>query len=108
MKASKSRLLAQYLPDERSTYTRAIVDGRLAGQAFTCRWTHAEKTVCWITQLVVHRDYRRRGLATSLLREVAKDGDDMFGIMSSNPVACLAFANAYISARSLIVSSSTV
>lgn len=100
MKASKGRLVAQYLLDKASTYTRATVDGALAGQAFACRWEHDGKTVCWITQLVVHRDYRRQGLATSLLRELREDGDDMFGIMSSSPAACLAFANAYTSTLS--------
>jgi hypothetical protein len=51
--------------------------------------------VCWITQLVVHRDYRERRLATTLLLALLDSGDDIFGIMSSHPAACKALARAF-------------
>ena len=89
--------MAQYLPDERSTYTSVVVDGKLAGQAFASRWDHDGKVVCWITQLVVHRDYRQRGLARGLMYQLREDGDEIFGIMSSHPAACIAAADAYSS-----------
>lgn len=74
---------------------RVTVDGRLAGNAFACRWAYGNKTVCWITQLVVHQDYRERGLATVLLNQLRHDDDDIYGIMSSHPAACLAAAKAF-------------
>jgi len=48
--------------------------------------------VCWVTQLVVHRDYRERGLAVGLLNELRQDGDDMYALI---PAACLAAAKAF-------------
>ncbi|SPO00483.1 uncharacterized protein DNG_03232 [Cephalotrichum gorgonifer] len=70
VKLGKQRLVEQYLPGERSTYTSVLVNGKLAGQAFASRWEYDGKT----------------------LRE---DEDEIFGIMSSHPAACLAAANAY-------------
>lgn len=85
---------------------RVFVNGELVGHVFTCRWKYGggdgkgggtETMVCWVTQLVVHREYRRRGLATGLLREVRRDGgdgDDVYGVASSHPAAILAVARA--------------
>lgn len=77
------------------------VGGRLAGNAFACRWQVDGRTICWITQLVVHRDYRERGLAAGLLNEIRLDKDDVYGVMSSHPAACLAAAKAFGSKRTL-------
>ena len=55
--------------------------------------------MCWITQLVVHKDYRERGLATGLLSVLREDDDDIYGVMSSHPAACLAAAKAFSSKR---------
>ena len=74
---------------------RVTVDGRLAGNAFACRWRYKNKTVCWITQLVVHQDYRERGLAMGLLNQLRQHDDDIYGLMSSHPAACLAAAKAF-------------
>lgn len=52
-------------------------------------------TVCWITQLVVVEEYRERGLATGLLRAIREGTDDVYGIASSHPAACLAAATAF-------------
>jgi len=71
------------------------VDGSLAGNAFACRWVYDNKTVCWVTQLVVHQDYRERGLATGLLNQLRHHNDDIYGLMSSHPAACLAAAKAF-------------
>jgi len=75
------------------------VDGSLAGNAFACRWVYDNKTVCWVTQLVVHQDYRERGLATGLLNQLRHYNDDIYGLMSSHPAACLAAAKAFGSKR---------
>ena len=78
---------------------KVTVDGCLAGNAFACRWAYNKKTVCWITQLVVHQDYRERRLAVGLLNQLRHDDDDIYGLMSSHPAACLAAAKAFGSKR---------
>ena len=75
------------------------MDGSLAGNAFACRWAYDTKIVCWVTQLVVHPDYRERGLATGLLNQPRHYDDDIYGIMSSHAAACLAAAKAFGSKR---------
>ncbi|KAF1351542.1 hypothetical protein EJ07DRAFT_168939 [Lizonia empirigonia] len=41
--------------DGDSSYVRVTVGGKLAGNAFACRWDVDGRTICWITQLVVQR-----------------------------------------------------
>jgi hypothetical protein len=94
VKLAARRLKEQYLRGD-SRYTRVLVDGRLAGNAFACRWGWGDRRVCWVTQLVVATAYRERGLASGLLRSLRDDGDDIYGIMSSHPAACLAAAHAF-------------
>ena len=96
VKLSARRLKEQYLPDAaESFYTKVTVDGNLAGNAFACRWESDGKRVCWVTQLVVDKSYRERGLASGLLRSLRTHTDDIYGIMSSHPAACLAAATAF-------------
>jgi hypothetical protein len=96
VKLRKDRLQAQYLPENvNCSYAKVTIDDRLAGNVFACRWKVDDKTVCWVTQLVVHADYRERGLAVSLLNFLRQDDDDIYGIMSSHPAACLAAAKAF-------------
>lgn len=96
VKLSKTRLRAEYLPDNAScSYVRVAVDDRLAGNAFACRWSYQDKIVCWVTQLVVHNDFRERGLAVGLLNQLRLDNDSVYGLMSSHPAACLAAAKAF-------------
>lgn len=70
------------------------VDGVLAGNAFACRWEYAGRQVCWITQLVVHSDYREQSIATTILLNLIEPEDDVFSIMSSHPAACKALSKA--------------
>ena len=96
VKITKDRLRAQYLPESAAcSYVRVTVDDHLAGNAFACYWTYNHRSVCWITQLVVHRDYRERGLAVGLLNELRQDGCDIYGLVSSHAAACLAAAKAF-------------
>lgn len=96
MRLNKGRLRADYLPDDTTcSYVRVTVDGCLTGNAFACRWTYDNKTVCWITQLVVHQGYREKGLAKCLLNTIRNDEDDIYGIMSSHPAACMAAAKSF-------------
>ncbi|OCK74578.1 hypothetical protein K432DRAFT_469111 [Lepidopterella palustris CBS 459.81] len=95
VRLSKERLRNEYDPSGISSYVRVSVNGHFAGNAFACRWIVDDRTVCWITQLVVHHDCRERGLATGLLNEIKLDGDDVYGVMSSHPAACLAASKAF-------------
>lgn len=96
VKLSKTRLRAQYLPDNATCfYVRVTVEDRLAGNAFACRWSYKDTTVCWVTQLVVHSHFRERGLAAGLLTQLRQDDDAIYGLMSSHPAACLAAAKAF-------------
>lgn len=96
VKLSKKRLQAQHLPDNATcSYVRVTVEDRLAGNAFACRWSYKGTTVCWVTQLVVHSDFRERGLAAGLLNQLRQDDDAIYGLMSSHPAACLAAAKAF-------------
>ncbi|CAG8413284.1 unnamed protein product [Penicillium salamii] len=99
---SASRLRAQYLPSSADTvYAMVTVDGDLAGNAFACRWNSGETRVCWITQLVVSKEHRQGGLAEGLLNCLRQQSDDVYGIMSSHPAACLAAAKAFFEKISL-------
>ena len=103
---SKDRLRAEYLPmNVACSYVRVIVDGCLAGNAFACRWPYQNKSVCWITQLVVHHDYRERGLAVGLLNELRQEQDDIYGVIGSHVASCLATAKAFGSKRILRICS---
>ncbi|KIW90594.1 uncharacterized protein Z519_08377 [Cladophialophora bantiana CBS 173.52] len=96
VKLSKDHLRAQYLPNNVDCfYVRVTIDDKLAGNVFACRWRAKDRTVCWITQLVVHGDYRERGLATFLLNGLRRDGDAIYGLMSSHPAASLAAARSF-------------
>ncbi|PGH19230.1 tartrate dehydrogenase [Polytolypa hystricis UAMH7299] len=96
VRLSGGRLREQYLPDPSAcSYARVTVDGTLAGNAFTCRWKLDGRNICWVTQLVVDRDYREHGLATTLLSWLQNGMDDIYGIMSSHPAACLASATSF-------------
>lgn len=51
--------------------------------------------MCWVTQLVVDRRFRERGLASNLLNQLKEEGDNVYGLASSHPAACLAAAKAF-------------
>lgn len=92
---SARRLREEYLPDgARSSYVCIHVDDNLRGHAFASRWTYRGRQVCWVTQLVVYRDFRQRRLATHLLGKLRKRDDEIFGIMSSHPAALMAISKA--------------
>lgn len=106
VKLSARRLRQQYLPEPATaaSYVKVTFDGNFAGNTFAYRWelSGSGETVCWVTQLVVDRNYRGRGLASGLLRSLRSDQDGIYGIMSSHPVACLAAASSFGSKYCLI------
>lgn len=93
---NKNRLQAECLPSNGiCSYVRVTIEGRLVGNTFACRWACKGKIVCWITQLVIHREFRERGLAVGLLSLLRRNDDMYYGIASSHPAACLAAAKAF-------------
>ena len=58
-------------------YVRVAVRGcSCQERIFAYRWTYNGKTVCWVSQLVVHSDCRQRELAVCLLNQLRQDGDE--------------------------------
>ncbi|EXA53662.1 hypothetical protein FOVG_01397 [Fusarium oxysporum f. sp. pisi HDV247] len=93
VKLNAKRLREQYLPENgQCWYVKATFNGKLIGNLFTSRWTWEGKKVCWVTQLVVCEEHRGKGIATMLLRYAMAGSDDVYGIMSSHPYACIAAA----------------
>ncbi|KAI1145192.1 hypothetical protein F4825DRAFT_467535 [Nemania diffusa] len=79
----------------KTLYVQVTVDGTLAGNAFACHWAWEGKTICWVTQLVVRKEYRHHGLVEDLLGALKEDVDDVYGIMSSHPAVCLAAGSTF-------------
>ncbi len=87
-------------------------DGSLVGHVFATQWSYGDGIsrmanilletrflprplglVSWITQLVVHSNHRRRGIATMLLPMLRNgSGSSAFGLVSSHPAACIALS----------------
>ncbi|KAF5845165.1 hypothetical protein GGP41_001354 [Bipolaris sorokiniana] len=67
----------------------------LAGYAFATRWMYEVRGICWVTQLCVRVEYRRKGLATELLSRLCEDEDYAFGILSSHLAAIMAGLRAW-------------
>ena len=80
---------------------RALSKGTLVGHAIACRWLYQSHRVCWITQLVVKKGYRSRGIATRLMSKCREPGDWAYAIASSHAHACMAAVKAF--ARRLLV-----
>lgn len=78
-------------------HIRAIIDGVLVGNVFACQWEVEGRTVLWVTQLVVHKAYRSRGIATMLLKLLITRQYDVYGIASSHAHACMAAVHAFSS-----------
>lgn len=97
IRISVERLRRHYLaPGTNSVLVRGMVGDKLAGHASATRWMHKGRQICWITQLCVSPEYRRRGLATQILRRLREaENDWCFGILSSSPAAIMAALRAY-------------
>ncbi|KAJ7453084.1 hypothetical protein FB451DRAFT_1354284 [Mycena latifolia] len=94
VKMTADRLRVQCLSDpEHTQLTLCSIDGVLVGHAFATSWSYGDGVVCWITQLVVSKGHRRKGIATMLLRLLRNCGEyDAFGLASSHPAACIALS----------------
>lgn len=73
----------------REDYSAALAqDGeKIVGQAFYIRKSYADSGIMtWIVQLVVDRDYRQKGIASTLLHSIWGFSDDYaWGLASANP-----------------------
>lgn len=64
----------------------AIDSDRIVGQAFYIREKLNEGVYTWVLQLVVHKDYRRRGIAGRLLHSIwGFSNDCAWGLATTNP-----------------------
>ena len=76
------RLREQILPEKKShSLVRASVGREVFGHVFATRWLSGDKQICWITQLCVGKEWRRKGVATEV--SVVSSSKDV----SSNPKA---------------------
>ncbi|KAJ3542325.1 hypothetical protein NM688_g5979 [Phlebia brevispora] len=75
----------------------AFKDDQLVGQAFVTKWKYRNEIVVWVTQLVVHSQYRRRHIATGMLGSIRSTEwfrpVTIIGIASTHPAACNTLAN---------------
>ncbi|KAJ7596198.1 hypothetical protein C8J56DRAFT_1160405 [Mycena floridula] len=78
----------------KSLLATCSANGELVGHAFATCWDYEEGRVCWVTQLVVRSNHRRKGIATLLLGLLPSDGLKLFGIASGHPAALLALIRA--------------
>ncbi|KAG5178017.1 hypothetical protein JKP88DRAFT_270620 [Tribonema minus] len=110
VRLSAKQLRKQFLFDaERCSIIQAEVANQLVGHAFVCHY-HIPDTgqVSWITQLVVHSEYRGRGIGKRLCRMAwAVDRYYACGLVTSHPHAVRALEAATERAcdRSLAISS---
>lgn len=64
----------------------AAIDDKIIGQAFYLRDTFEKNDyISWVLQLVVQEDYRKRGIAKTLLYSIwGFSGDYAWGLATSN------------------------
>lgn len=98
IKLSKEQI-AKWLNNEHSYVATARKDGELLGYAIAIKKsknkTDNKYIISWITQLVVHQDYRKIGIGKTLLFSFwGFSNDYAWGIMSSNPYAIRALEKA--------------
>lgn len=69
---------------------RILVDGEVVGHVFGCYWAFDGGGICWVTQLVVKKRWRGRGIAKRLLASLKERGVGWYGILSSSAFAVCA------------------
>jgi GNAT superfamily N-acetyltransferase len=97
VKMNSEKLRAQSVSDaERSIVALCYVDDKLRGHVFATVWNSESDLVGWITQLVVHKDFRRRGIATRLMETLKSHrllaNVSIVGLASSHPATCSVLA----------------
>jgi GNAT superfamily N-acetyltransferase len=84
---SVSRLKDQYLfkSNTCSLVTAMTTTDELVGHAFVCRFAFLDGFAVWVTQLVVRKDMRSKGIATEMLAKVWTKDNVAWGLVSSHP-----------------------
>ena len=92
VKMGATQLRSQYLFDDRCFAVMAHHGTSLIGHALYRRFEYLDGYGVWVTQLVVHKDYRRRHVASKLLAIAINDAPKLrvAGLASSHPAAVLA------------------
>ncbi len=95
VKLSKERFLP-WLQAESATLYYATLGEKVIGYAVAIRVKSKDfGTISWVTQLVVHSDYRNKGIAKNILFSIwCFSSDTAWGIVSSNPYAIRALEKA--------------
>jgi len=88
VKLSRSKISELFINETTETYT-AEHDEELIGYVLICRKKIKDFGVLsWVTQLVVHENYRKIGVAKRLLTQAwSQTNDGAWGILSVNPYA---------------------
>ncbi|KAI6194888.1 N-acetyltransferase domain-containing protein [Aphelenchoides besseyi] len=97
VKLLHSRLRSDYLfnPQTCSLITADTgVDGDVVAHAFVCSFPFLNGYAVWITQLVVRKDMRHKGLATELVARAWKKDAMAWGLMTSHPYSVRALESA--------------
>ncbi|KZT72302.1 hypothetical protein DAEQUDRAFT_755157 [Daedalea quercina L-15889] len=103
VRMTPSKFKDQLIPDDPANTVLATcrLGEMLIGQAFATTWgcdsvddSGKKTTVGWITQLVVDKSYRGRGIALlhTLMVSDAFQGVSVLGVASSHPATCAALA----------------
>jgi hypothetical protein len=95
IKMSSTRL-QQHLSSEKSCLVTAYMDSLLVGYSIVTPSTIlCSRHIVWVTQLVVHADFRDKKIATQLLSSLHFDWQDAaWGIVTTNPYALRALESA--------------
>lgn len=97
VRMNAARLQSELLFDARCGVVVARVDAVVVGHAFFTRFPSPAGTVRWITQLVVHEQWRRQHIATVLLiMAIGGERDKLYAmaLVSSHPYAVRALESA--------------
>jgi len=98
IKLSAQRLRQQHLGSNIGliAYARCAVDNSLVGHALASQIEKNNKTILWITQLVVHKNHRRKNVATSLIRRLCEQipNHHAWGLCTANPFTIRALEKA--------------
>ncbi|KAL7277069.1 hypothetical protein ACG7TL_008914 [Trametes sanguinea] len=100
VRMSAAKLRQECMPDlGNSCISLCFLQGELVGHACATKWLYKEGYVGWITQLVVDARYRRRHIATEMIRMLRRHAwfkdVTVMGIASSHPAACNALCNLF-------------
>lgn len=83
--------ILEWLNSNCATFNYARVGDRLIGYAIVIDVEVGEKKyglITWVTQLVVHKDYRKQGIATALLNKIwVASNRFAWGVITANPYA---------------------